>query len=347
MGDVYEPRRLKAGQEIRVSFAPTLAQESTGRLMAILVNESVERDIQVTRAPDGGFTASEIARPLSVAVERHAGVIRSSLYDAGSAAGVPQPVMAEMIRAMSYDVDFQRDIQPGDSFELVYEQYRDQDGHPAKSGAIFYAGLNLGGKPHDFYGFTTSDGRNDFFNGNGDSVRKALLRTPVDGFRVSSGFGMRKHPILGYSKFHRGVDFAAPTGTPIYAAGDGVVQEVGPKSTYGKYVRIKHNGTYSTAYAHLSRFATGMKVGRRVRQGEVIGYVGSTGLSTGSHLHYEVLIADKQINPLSVKLPTGEKLNGPEKQRFLLAKAGADRLRDQLQLQQLVASGDNSLLRPR
>jgi len=157
---------------------------------------------------------------------------------------------------------------------------------------------------------------------------------------------MRRHPILGYSKFHKGIDFAAPTGTPIYAAGDGAVQEVGPKSTYGNYVRIKHNGTYSTAYAHLSRFASGMKVGRRVRQGEVIGYVGSTGLSTGAHLHYEVLIADKQINPLSVKLPTGEKLAGEEKQRFLLAKEAVDRLRDQLQLQQLVASGDNSLLRP-
>jgi murein DD-endopeptidase MepM/ murein hydrolase activator NlpD len=347
MGNLYEPRRLKAGQEIRVSFAPSLAEESRGRLMGILVNESVERDVQVTRAPDGGFTASEVTRPLTVGVERHAGVIRSSLYDAGGEAGVPLPVMAEMIRAMSYDVDFQRDIQPGDSFELIFEQYRDKDGRPAKTGAILYAGLTLGGKPHDFYGFTTSDGRSDFFNGNGDSVRKALLRTPVDGFRVSSGFGMRRHPILGYSKFHKGIDFAAPTGTPIYAAGDGVVQEVGPKSTFGNYVRIKHNGTYGTAYAHLSRFASGMKVGRRVRQGEVIGYVGSTGLSTGAHLHYEVLVADKQINPLSVKLPTGEKLAGEEKQRFLLAKAGVDRMRDQLQLQQLVASGDNSLLRPR
>jgi murein DD-endopeptidase MepM/ murein hydrolase activator NlpD len=344
---VYEPRRLKAGQEIRVSLAPTLAEESAGRLVSILLSESVERDIQVTRSPDGGFTASEIARPLSVSVERHAGAIRSSLYEAGSGAGVPLPIMAEMIKAMSFDIDFQRDIQSGDAFELVFEQYRDGDGQPAKTGAILYAGLTLGGKPLDFYSFTGKDGRTDFYTATGDSVRKALLRTPVDGFRVSSGFGMRKHPILGYSKLHKGIDFAAPSGTPIYAAGDGVVEEAGRKGAYGNYVRLKHNGTYRTAYAHLSRFAKGMKVGRRVRQGEVIGFVGSTGRSTGPHLHYEVMVAGKQINPLSVKLPTGEKLAGAEKERFLQAKAAIDQLRDQLQLQQLVASGDNTLLRPR
>ncbi len=347
LSDVYEPRRLKAGQEIRVSFAPTLTQDSVGRLVAILLNESVERDIQVTRAPDGDFTASEIARPLSVAVERHAGVIRSSLYEAGSEAGVPLPVMAEMIRAMSFDIDFQRDIQAGDGFELAYEQFRDGDGRPAKTGTIFYAGLTLNGKPLDIYSFTTKDGRSDFYTATGDSVRKALLRTPVDGFRVSSGFGMRKHPILGYSKLHKGVDFAAPTGAPIYAAGDGVVEQAGRKGAYGNYVRLKHNGAYRTAYAHLSRFAKGMKVGRRVRQGEIIGYVGTTGRSTGPHLHYEVIVSGKQINPLSVKLPTGEKLTGAEKDRFLLAKADVDRLRERLQLQQLVASGDRSLVRAR
>jgi murein DD-endopeptidase MepM/ murein hydrolase activator NlpD len=345
--DVYEPRHLKAGQEIRVSLAPTLAEESAGRLVSLLLNESVERDIQVTRAPDGGFTAAEIARPLTVSVERHAGTIRSSLYEAGSDAGVPLPIMAEMIRAMSFDIDFQRDIQSGDGFELVFEQYRDGDGKPAKTGAILYAGLTIAGKPLDFYSFTSKDGRTDFYTANGDSVRKALLRTPVDGFRVSSGFGVRKHPILGYSKLHKGIDFAAPAGTPIYAGGDGVIEEAGRKGAYGNYVRIRHNGTYRTAYAHLSRFAKGMKVGRRVRQGEVIGFVGSTGRSTGPHLHYEVIVSGKQINPLSVKLPTGEKLAGAEKERFLEAKTAIDRLRDQLQLQQLVASGDNSLLRPR
>jgi murein DD-endopeptidase MepM/ murein hydrolase activator NlpD len=347
LSGVYEPRHLKAGQEIRVSLAPSLAEDSAGRLVSLLLNESVERDIQVTRSPDGGFTAAEIARPLSVGVERHAGTIRTSLYEAGADAGVPLPIMAEMIKAMSFDIDFQRDIQPGDSFELVFEQYRDGAGRPAKTGAILYAGMTLGGKVRDYYSFTARDGRTDFYTATGDSVRKALLRTPVDGFRVSSGFGLRKHPILGYSKLHKGIDFAAPAGTPIYAAGDGVVEESGRKGTYGNYVRLKHNGTYRTAYAHLSRYAKGMKVGRRVRQGEVIGYVGSTGRSTGPHLHYEVLVSGKQINPLSVKLPTGEKLAGEEKNRFIAAKAGIDRLREELQLQQLVASGDSSLLRPR
>ncbi|MGH7186277.1 MAG: M23 family metallopeptidase, partial [Pseudomonadota bacterium] len=347
LSDLYEPRRLKAGQEIRVSFAPTLAEKPVGRLMAILIKESVERELQVTRVTDGGFTASEIVRPLSVTVERLTGTIRSSLYEAGSDSGVPQAIMAEMIRAMSYDVDFQRDLQSGDSFELVYEQYRDGDGQPAKTGAILYAGLVTSGKLLDFYSFATSGGRTDFYTSNGDSVRKALLRTPVDSFRVSSGFGMRKHPILGYSRLHKGIDFAAATGAPIYAAGDGVVQEAGRKGSYGNYLRIRHGGAFGTAYAHLSRFAKGMKVGRRVRQGEVIGYVGSTGRSTGPHLHYEVLISGKQINPLSVKLPTGEKLAGEEKRRFLLDKARIDQLRDKLQIQQLVAGGDSSLLRPR
>jgi murein DD-endopeptidase MepM/ murein hydrolase activator NlpD len=344
---LYEPRRLKTGQVIRVSVAPALAEDADGRLMAVLINESVERDIQVTRGPDGQFGATEITRPLQVAVERHSGTIRTSLYEAGGEAGVPAPVMIEMIRAMSYDVDFQRDIQPDDSFELVYEQYRDTEGKPAKTGAILYAGITLSGKPVDAYGFTTTDGRSDFYTAGGDSLRKALLRTPVDGFRISSKFGMRKHPILGYSKVHKGIDFAAPSGTPIYAAGDGVVQEAGRKGGYGNYVRLRHNGTYATAYAHLSRFAKGMKVGRRVRQGEVIGYVGTTGRSTGPHLHYEVMVSGKQINPLSVKLPTGEKLAGAEKERFLGTKAGIDRIRQQLQLEQYVADNDSVLLHAR
>src|SRR5262249_44931428 len=199
---LYEPRKLQTGQEIRLSLAPTLAAQSTGRLLSLLVSDSVDRDIQVTRGPDGTFDVSAIAHPLAVAVERHAAIIRSSLYDAGMDAGVPMPVMGEMIKAMSFDVDFQRDIHPGDNFEILYEQYRDAHGRPVKTGTILYAGLVLGGKPVEFYGFTTADGRSDFYAPNGDSVRKALLRTPVDGFRITSGFGMRMHPLLGYTKLH-------------------------------------------------------------------------------------------------------------------------------------------------
>src|SRR5262249_41810570 len=304
--------------------------------LSLLVSDSVDRDIQVTRGPDGTFDVSAIAHPLAVAVERHAAIIRSSLYDAGKDAGVPMPVMGEMIKAMSFDVDFQRDIHPGDNFEILYEQYRDAQGRPVKTGTILYAGLVLGGKPVEFYGFTTADGRSDFYAPNGDSVRKALLRTPVDGFRITSGFGMRMHPLLGYTKLHKGIDFGAPPGTPIYAAGDGVVEEAGRKGGYGNYIRLRHNGTYSTAYAHLSRFAKQIRVGARVRQGEVIGYVGSTGEATGPHLHYEVLVAGNQINPLSVKLPTGQKLAGADKERFGLVRTSVDRLRQQIETQQLV-----------
>jgi murein DD-endopeptidase MepM/ murein hydrolase activator NlpD len=170
-----------------------------------------------------------------------------------------------------------------------------------------------------------ADGRADFFNDKGESVRKALLRTPIDGARLSSGFGKRLHPILGYTAMHRGVDFAAPAGTPIYAAGDGAVAEARFNGAYGKYVRIRHDGQYATAYAHLSRFGKDIATGKRVRQGDVIGYVGSTGRSTGAHLHYEILVAGQQTNPLKVKMPAGPKLAGRDLARFLKDKAAIER----------------------
>ena len=233
-----------------------------------------------------------------------------------------------MIRAFSFDVDFQRELQPGDRFALLYETLHEHDGQLAKPGDLLYAELVLSGKPIGIYRFTPESGITDYFTADGRSVRKSLLRTPIDGARISSGYGMRRHPILGYSKMHRGVDFAAPTGTPIYAAGHGTVEKAARFGGYGKYVRIRHNGSYKTAYAHLSRYGRGIKAGARVKQGQVIGYVGSTGRSTGPHLHYEVISNGKQVNPRSIKLPAGERLKGADLKAFQEARERIDALRE-------------------
>jgi murein DD-endopeptidase MepM/ murein hydrolase activator NlpD len=193
-----------------------------------------------------------------------------------------------------------------------------------KVGDLQFASLTLSGQTIALYRYADGSGEVDFYNAKGESVRKALLRTPIDGAKLTSGFGMRNHPILGYSLMHKGVDFGAPTGTPIQAAGHGVIDEAGPKGAYGNYVRIRHNNGYSTAYAHMSRFAQGIRAGKRVTQGQIIGYVGATGRVTGAHLHYEVLADNRQLNPLSVKVPTGIKLAGKELAKFQLAAKETD-----------------------
>lgn len=206
----------------------------------------------------------------------------------------------------------------------MYEQFRGENGDVVHQGNIHYAKLTLRDKGVPLYRYTTTKGNLDYFNAKGESVRKTLMRTPIDGARLSSRFGKRKHPILGYTRMHSGVDFAAPRGTPIYAAGNGTVVQSGRNGGYGNYVRIRHNGTYQTAYAHLSKFARGARRGARVRQGQVIGYVGTTGRSTGPHLHYEVLRNGRQINPRSVRIPSGEKLKGAELKKFLAMRDARD-----------------------
>ena len=185
---------------------------------------------------------------------------------------------------------------------------------------MLYATLILGGKRIELHRFTPESGRTDYFGPDGQSVRKTLMRTPIDGARISSGFGRRKHPVLGYTKMHRGTDFAASRGTPVYAAGDGVIERSSRNGAYGNYIRIRHNGTYKTAYAHLNGYAKGIRSGARVKQGQVIGYVGTTGRSTGPHLHYEVHVNGKQVNPRKIKMPSGEKLKGKDLEAFAAAR---------------------------
>lgn len=323
---VYSPRAIRPGQEIRLAFAPGEGPDELGSLLSVLLKADVEQDIEVTR-DDDGFVSRTIDHPLERVLNSARGTIVTSLSEAASEASVPANILVNAIRAFSYDVDFQREIQVGDRFEIFYETLHDEDGNFAKSGDVLYASLTLSGKQHEFYKHELSDGTSDYFTTKGESVRKGLMRTPVDGARLSSGFGMRRHPILGYSKMHRGVDFAAPRGTPVYAAGKGVVEIAGRKGAYGKYIRIRHNSSYKTAYAHLHRIAKGIRKGKAVQQGQIIGYVGSTGRSTGPHLHYEMILNGKQVNPRRVKMPKGDKLKGPELERFELVRAEVDRLR--------------------
>jgi murein DD-endopeptidase MepM/ murein hydrolase activator NlpD len=336
---VFRPRDLKPGQEITIGFdqfGRHPVEEGALQLASLNMQPSVERDVIVNRDDSGGFVAEAIERPLELKVALAGGTIESSLFESGQDAAVPLDILSQTVKAFSYDVDFQREIQPGDRFEIIYERYEDERGQLARTGNVLYATLVQEGVTKEIYRFQPTDGTANYYNAKGENVRKELLRTPLDVVRISSTFGMRKHPILGYSKMHKGVDFAASTGTPIFAAGDGVIAILGKQRGYGNYIRIKHSAQYATAYGHMSRFAKGLRQGSKVQQGDVIGYVGSTGMATGPHLHYEVLVAGAQINPMSVKL-AGRKLDAKELRRFEAMKAEVKQLRKNLANQVLLA----------
>ncbi len=314
--EVYNPRALKTGQEVTVTFERPSDGIGSGPFDAVTLQPDAGRQVGAKRGQDG-FSATEIKRQTIRQLAHFSGTIKGSLFESAIAAGVPPQVLAEMIRAYSYDVDFQRDIHPGDRFEVMFEHFVDSKGKLVRNGDILYASLTLTGEVMPIYRYVDSTGMADYYNAKGESVRKALLRTPVDGARISSGFGMRMHPILGFTTMHKGVDFAVSTGTPVMAAGAGTIDYAGPNGSYGYYVRIQHDAIHSTAYAHLSRFAQGIRVGKRVSQGQVIAFSGATGRATGPHLHYEVLVKDVQVNPMSVKFQSGNKLAGKELARFL------------------------------
>ncbi len=317
---VFNPRQLLADQAIDVTLDP----EADLKLLSVAIPLSVERTVAARRNEEDaerGFQSEEVETPLTVELIGANGVIQDSLFQAMNGAGVPDRVTMELIRIYGWDVDFQRDIQRNDRFALMFETFVDPEGRVARLGNVLMASLNLSGTDIKLYRHELSDGSTDYFNEKGESVRKSLLRTPVDGARLSSRYGSRKHPILGYTRMHRGVDFAAPRGTPVMAAGDGVVEYAGRKGSFGRYLRIRHNSSYKTAYAHLNAFRRGIRVGERVKQGQIVAYVGTTGSSTGPHLHYEVHRGGKQVNPLSLKLPTGKTLEGDELRAFEESRA--------------------------
>jgi murein DD-endopeptidase MepM/ murein hydrolase activator NlpD len=341
----YDPRHLRAGQDVEVTLASHDAATGTAaatHLLRVAISPDIERALRAERRDDGGFAIEEVVTPLQASMVRVAGEIRSNVYLALAKAGMPSELILGLIQMFSYTVDFQRDIQPGDRFEILYETFYDQDGRAVRTGEIQFGRLILGGKEFRLYRYVTDDGRVGYYDAEGRSNRKALMRTPIDGARLSSGFGMRRHPVLGYSRMHRGVDFAAPQGTPIMAAGDGVVEFVGRKSGYGNFIKLRHFAGYSTGYAHLSRFAKTIQNGAKVRQGDIIGYVGSTGLATGPHLHFEVFRNGNQIDPASADLPEHQLLAGAEREKFASRRAVIERQIAQTPLLRALAQATES-----
>ena len=241
--------------------------------------------------------------------------------------GAPDKVIVQFAQIYAHSVDFQRDIQPGDAFELFFEIYRDHKGNAVKAGDLVFTSFAPRGKTATYYLYKSSDGRESYYDEKGKGAKRMLMRTPVNGARLSSRYGNRRHPVLGYQRKHKGVDFAAPRGTPIMAAGTGTIERSSRYGSFGNYVRIKHSDGYSTAYAHLSKYGRGIKSGRRVVQGQTIGYVGTTGRSTGPHLHYEVLKHGKQINPMALSALSGKPLNKSEIPAFKIRAAEIDDLR--------------------
>ena len=250
-------------------------------------------------------------------------IIKNNLYNSAIDSGIEPNIIVEFARIFGFEVDFQRDIRQGDWFEILYERFEDDNNKVRETGKIIYASMFVNGEEINLYNFKFNK-IEDFYDIKGKSITKSLMKTPINGARLSSSFGMRKHPILGYNKMHRGTDFAAPSGTPIMASGSGTVTRARWCGGGGNCVKIKHNSTYETIYAHMKAFAKGIKEGRKVKQGQIIGYVGSTGLSTGPHLHYEVLVNGKKMNSQKLKLPSGKTLSGEEREQFELDRIQID-----------------------
>ena len=311
---------IKEGQKLRVLMAPVLGGQRLQPIRVIVASESAI-DAVVALADTGKYVSVDV-RNIDTEVAENSedgndendtsGVrLYQSVYETALRNRIPRPIIEDLIRIYSYDVDFQRKVLPGDSFEVLYAGEEETPAADNRNDVLF-AALAVGGEMKKFYRFQSpDDGLVDYYDETGKSAKKFLVRKPVLAGIMRSGFGLRRHPILGYTKMHTGVDWAAPGGTPIYASGNGTVEKVGWESGYGKYVRVRHTNGYETAYGHMTAYARGIDEGTRVRQGQVIGFVGSTGLSTGSHLHYEILVNGRFVDPMRIKLPRGRVLEGP------------------------------------
>lgn len=328
---------LREGQKLRILMAPAgpgqrlmpyrvvVASDSTVEAIAALsdLGKYVAVDVATMN------TATQVAAPSDDDDEEDDGTgvrLYQSIYETALRNKVPAAVIEDMIKIYSYDVDFQRRVQPGDSFDVYFASEDEGSANPDRN-EVLYASLTVGGETKKYYRFKTEDDSVvDFYDETGKSAKKFLVRKPVNNAIMRSGFGGRRHPILGYTKMHTGVDWSAPYGTPIFSSGNGTIEKVGWEGGYGKYIRVKHNNGYETAYGHMSAYAKGMEPGKRVRQGQVIGFVGSTGLSTGAHVHYEILVNGRFVDPMRVRLPRGRSLEGP-------MMAGFEKARDQIDTQ--------------
>ncbi|MGY4463693.1 murein DD-endopeptidase MepM/ murein hydrolase activator NlpD [Bradyrhizobium sp. LB13.1] len=326
---------LKEGEKLRILMAPASPGARLQPYRVVIANETMVEAIAAL-SDLGKYVAVDVSSMNTVADaganansdddddDDGTGVrLYQSIYETAMRNKVPMPVIEDMIKIYSYDVDFQRKVAPGDSFDVFYAG-EDEGVTASEKNDVLFASLTLGGETKKYYRYQSpDDGVVDYYDETGKSAKKFLVRKPVNNAIMRSGFGGRRHPILGYVKMHTGVDWATSYGTPIFASGNGVIEKAGPEGGYGKYIRIKHNNGYETAYGHMSAFAKGMEPGKKVRQGQVIGFVGSTGASTGPHVHYEILVNGRFVDPLRVKLPRGRSLEGP-------MLAGFEKERDRL-----------------
>tara|TARA_Y100000816_G_scaffold153466_1_gene109332 strand:+ start:200 stop:1498 length:1299 start_codon:yes stop_codon:yes gene_type:complete len=288
------------------------------------------KNILVTRNNEiGKFSFKNIEKNLKKNISYKEGKIINSLYVSAVNQNIPPNLIVDFARIYGFQIDFQRDIWKNDVFQIIYEYYINSENEILDTGNIIYANLILQGKENPLY-FFKSQNIKDHYDERGQSIKKTLMKTPINGARLSSSFGKRKHPILGFTKMHTGTDFAAPMGTPIMASGDGVVTKASWCGGGGNCIKIKHNSVYTTIYAHLSKFGRNIKKGTRVKQGQIIGYVGSTGMSTGPHLHYEVVENGKKVNSQKLKLPSGKTLKGKERQEFEIVKLKTNVLKSEL-----------------
>ena len=313
----FDPKNLIIGKEITIKYENK--EKNNKSINSIFIPLEFNKNFYLEKI-DENFVAEITSKKTQKRLVKKKGVISDNLYLSGLRTGIDKKAINEMIAIFSFSVDFQRDVWRNDNFEVLYEEEFIKYNKANKNlGKILFANLELQSLGSlKLYRFESDKGKIEYFDENGKSAKKLLMKTPIDGARLSSGFGMRKHPIKGYMKKHQGVDFAAPTGTSIYAAGDGIIEMKQRYKGYGKYIRIRHANGFKTAYGHLSKFNKAPS--GKVKQGSIIGYVGSTGNSTGPHLHYEVLKNNIRINPQKLKLPSGRKLKGDELQRFIETK---------------------------
>lgn len=317
----------KAGVNGAGQFEAAIARPSTGRgsphLIGLTMRTGPVTTMTVSRTFDGALRLRELEEKVVAETTVAHGKVNGSLFQSAAALGATRAVTNQVTKLFAHKLDFDRDIRGGDSFTLVFDRDVAESGRTIKVGELLFAELESRGRPQRLYRFVRN-GKAEYFDEFGKNIRGFLLRTPVDGARMSSSFGYRRHPILGFRKLHQGIDFAAGTGTPIVAAGDGVVVEARRWGGYGNWVRIRHQGGWETGYAHMSRFGKGIRAGTRVSQGQVIGYVGSTGRSTGPHLHYETWFKGARVNPVGAKVPQGTILAGAELAAFKAQKARID-----------------------
>ncbi|MBD1141538.1 M23 family metallopeptidase [Pelagibacterales bacterium SAG-MED32] len=320
--DSMETNQLRIGT--RIEIISELIKEKRIVKEVVIYPDSEEK-ISVLKIDDK-FTVRKDVKTLYSELVFHEVDIDKSIYSSLKNINVPDNIIMSFVQLFSFDIDFQRDIRNKNQIKILFEQFKDKEDKLIKTGSILFAEIVLTKDAYELYKFEDNN-EIEYFNSDGKSATKALMKTPINGARLSSAYGMRKHPILGYNKKHMGVDFAAPTGTPIMAAGTGHIEYVGTNGGAGKYIRIKHLNGYKTSYSHLSSYASGMQKNVRVKQGQTIGYVGSTGLSTGPHLHYEVIFNGEKINPMKMKLPSGKKLKGTSLNNFLAEK---DRINNEI-----------------